>query len=108
VVAKLVANDYRARQLNVGGGFVNVYDDVHAYRSFPIPDPDSLRRASFLDDQVKLLSDSAETLKRRSVHFDFVALLLEVLGDVCNQLGLRLRLLCFAVRGCFPSCTSVI
>jgi hypothetical protein len=109
MIAEFVTHDNRARQPNVSGSFVNVYDYVHAYRSLPIPDPDTLSSVSFLDYQVEFLSDPAKPIKSRRVHLDLVAFLLEVFRNIRNQLGLRLRLLRFTARpGFSPSYTNVI
>ena len=108
MVAEFVTHDYRARQPHVRGSFVNVYDNVNAYRSLPIPDPDSLSSMSFLDYQIKFLSDPAEPIKRRRVHLNLVPFLLEILSDIRNQLGLRLRLLRFTARLGLPPLTLTL
>jgi hypothetical protein len=108
MVAELFTHNYGARQPNVRRSFVNVYDDVDAYRSLPIPDPDTLSSVPLLNYQIKFLSDSAEPIKTRRVHLNLVPFFLEIFGDVRNQFGLRLRLLRFTARPGFPPLTLTL
>jgi hypothetical protein len=108
MVAEFVTHDYRARQPHIRGSLVNVYDNVNAYRSLPIPDPDSLSSMPLLDYQIKFLSDPTEPIKSRCVYLNLVPFLLEILRNVWNQLGLRLRLLRFTARLGLPPLTLTL
>jgi len=108
MVAELFTHDYRTRQPHIRRSLVNVYDNVDAYRSLPIPDPDPLSSVSLLDYQIKFLSDPAKPIKSRRVYLNLVPFLLEILGDIRNQLGLRLRLRRFTARLGLPPLTLTL
>ncbi len=78
MITKLLTHNNRTGQSHVRGGFINVDDDVHTDRSVPIPDPHSLRHMPLLNYKIKLLSNPAEPIKRRSILLNTEPFLLEI------------------------------
>jgi len=109
MTAELSAYDDRTRKSNIRRGLVDVYYDVDAYGSVPVPYPNSLGYMSLLNYQVKLLRDPAEALKRRLILLYLVPILLEVAYHMLKQILLWLRLaLCFTTRPLSPLALTVI
>jgi len=103
MAAELSAYDDRTRKSNIRRRLVDVYYDVNAYGSVPVPYPNSLGHMSFLNYKVKLLRDPAEALKRRLILLYLIPILLEVAYHMLKQIVLWLRpALCSTTRPLFP------
>src|SRR4030067_2828153 len=78
MITKFLADNHRTGQSYVGGGPVNVYDNIHAYRSVPVSNPHALSHMPLPNNKVKLLRNPTEPLKASSILIHIKPFLLEI------------------------------
>src|SRR4030066_1936828 len=91
MITKLFTDDHRTGQSYVGGGPVNVYDNIHTYRSVPVSNPHALSHMTLPNNKVKLLRNPTEPLKTGSILIHINTFLLEIADNMRKHTGLRGR-----------------